>query len=332
MEHLSAMSKSTIGVLLLQMGTPDAPTKNAVKTYLAEFLSDPRVVDTPRWLWLPILHGIILRRRPARSAALYKKIWREDNNLSPLLHFTQQQTAGVEALLSRDIQTGFAMRYGNPSVTKVLDEMLDSGVEKLLVYPLYPQFSATTTGSGLDAISQYFAKKRSIPTIRFARPFYSNPLYINALAKQTKKHRKSKSKMFHLFTFHGLPQRHEDEGDPYASQCRITAKNLAKALNIPKEQWRITFQSRFGKEPWLKPATDETLAQLPNEGIKNLVVICPGFVADCLETLEEIAVTGKNTFLEAGGEQCHVVPCLNDSPAFIDALGKMIKAELVGWC
>ncbi|MBF0444159.1 MAG: ferrochelatase [Magnetococcales bacterium] len=326
------MSKSTIGVLLLQMGTPDAPTKEAVKTYLAEFLSDPRVVDTPRWLWLPILHGIILRRRPARSAALYKQVWREDNNLSPLFHFTQQQAVGVESLLGRDMQIRFAMRYGNPGISQVLDEMLECGVEKLLVYPLYPQFSATTTGSGLDAISHYFAKKRSIPTIRFARPFYSNQLYINALANQIKKHRQPKSKQFYLFTFHGLPQRHEDEGDPYASQCRTTAQLLAKALNIPKEQWRITFQSRFGKEEWLKPATDKTLLQLPSEGIKQLVVICPGFVADCLETLEEIAVAGKKSFLAAGGEQCHVVPCLNDSPIFIDALGKMIKTELVGWC
>ncbi|MBF0194666.1 MAG: ferrochelatase [Magnetococcales bacterium] len=326
------MSKSTIGVLLLQMGTPDAPTKRAVKTYLAEFLSDHRIVDKPRWLWLPILHGIILRRRPARSAALYKQIWRKDNNLSPLLHFTQQQSAGVETFLGRDIQVRFAMRYGNPSIGNVLDEMLDCGVEKLLVYPLYPQFSATTTGSGLDAISHYFSKKRSIPTIRFARPFYNNQLYINALANKIKKHRKSKSNQLYLFTFHGLPQSHDDEGDPYASQCRSTAQLLAKALNLPKEQWRITFQSRFGKDPWLKPATDETLAQLPNEGIKNLMVICPGFVADCLETLEEIAVTGKKTFIEAGGEQCHVIPCLNDSSSFIDALGKMIKAELVGWC
>ncbi|MBF0380706.1 MAG: ferrochelatase [Magnetococcales bacterium] len=326
------MSISSIGVLLLQMGTPEAPTKEAVKPYLAEFLSDPRVVDKPRWLWLPILHGIILRRRPASSALLYKKIWRESDNLSPLLYYTQKQAEGIKMVLGRDIQIDFAMRYGKPSVGEVLDKMLANGVEKLLVYPLYPQFSATTTGSGLDAISQYFAKKRSIPTIRFARPFYNNNLYINALSKQIKKHKKTKSNQYYLFTFHGLPQRHDDEGDPYGTQCKITAQQLAKALNIPKEQWRITFQSRFGKEPWLTPATDETLAQLPNEGIKQLNIVCPGFVADCLETLEEIAVAGKKTFMDAGGEKCQVIPCLNDSPTWIDALGKMVKGELVGWC
>ncbi|MBF0357869.1 MAG: ferrochelatase [Magnetococcales bacterium] len=326
------MSNHKIGVLLLQMGTPDAPTKGAVRSYLEEFLSDKRVVDTPRWLWLPILHGIILRSRPGKSAALYKKIWREDNNLSPLLHYTQEQKSGIEKILGHDSQVRFAMRYGNPSIEATLDEMLATGLEKLLVYPLYPQFSASTTGSGIDAVHNYFALKRSIPTIRFARPFYGNQLYIKALAKQITKQQKPGNKPFYLFTFHGLPQRHITEGDPYQTHCETTAQNLAKVLNIPSKRWRLTYQSRFGREQWLLPATGDTLAKLPAEGEKRLVVICPGFVSDCLETLEEIAIAGKKTFLDAGGEQFQAIPCLNDSPAWIAALSKMVKAELVGWC
>ena len=324
------MNRPTVGVLLLQLGTPDEPTPTAVRRYLAEFLSDHRVVDSPRWLWLPILHGIILRRRPPRSAALYKKIWRAEGT-SPLLHFTRQQTAAVEAALGKQVKIGFAMRYGNPSIDVVMDEMLVAGVEKLLVYPLYPQFSASTTGSGIDAVHNYFAKKRSIPSIRFASPFHNNPLYINALAEQIKNQHKPNDDPFYLFSFHGLPQRHETEGDPYGNQCRTTADLLAKALNLPEERWQITFQSRFGNEPWLLPATDKILAELPGNGEKTVVAACPGFVADCLETLEEIAVTGKETFIAAGGENFQTVPCLNASPTWTDALTKMVSVELAGW-
>lgn len=313
------------------MGTPDAPSTAAVRRYLAEFLSDKRVVDMSRWLWLPLLHGLILRRRPQRSAALYKKIWRTENNLSPLLHFTQLQCNALKESLGEQANVRFAMRYGNPSVTDVLDELLACGVEKLLIFPLYPQFSASTTGSGFDAIHNYFSKKRSIPTLRFASPFHEHPLYIAAMAKQFLQQNITGDDLFYLFSFHGLPKRHEEQGDPYARQCKTTARLLAKELNLVQEQWQLTFQSRFGREEWLLPATDTELARLPTIGKKRLVTICPGFVADCLETLEEIAVEGKKIFMEAGGESFHYIPCLNGSKGWLTALDKIVRAELVGW-
>ncbi|MBF0453196.1 MAG: ferrochelatase [Magnetococcales bacterium] len=324
------MQKKSVGVLLLQLGTPDEPTPSAVRRYLAEFLSDPRVVDLSRWLWLPLLHGIILRRRPPRSAALYQKIWRQDG-LSPLLYFTQQQQKGVEAALGKEVMVRFAMRYGNPSLNKVLDEMMAAGVTRLLIFPLYPQFSASTTGSALDGVQRYFAQKRAIPTLRFAQPFYDHPLYIKALAKPINKNPTKKDKPFYLFTFHGLPQRHADEGDPYPDQCRITAEKLAKALSLPSDRWRLTFQSRFGRDPWLLPATDAELARLPAQGHTQVVAVCPGFVSDCLETLEEIAQGGEAHFLRSGGERFHCLPCLNDNPSWLSALSQMVAAELSGW-
>ncbi len=324
------MKNPDIGVLLLQLGTPDQPTTGAVRRYLAEFLSDRRVVDTPRWLWLPILHGIILRRRPARSAALYRKIWRDDG-ISPLLHYTKKQAAAVDAALGEKATIRFAMRYGNPGINVVLDEMMETGVQKLLVYPLYPQYSASTTGSCLDAVANYFADKRAIPTIRFAQPFFADPLYISALAQVVRKQVKPHEDPLYLFTFHGLPKRHAVEGDPYDRQCRATARLLALALGLDEGRWLLSFQSRFGREEWLLPATDEMLHRLPGDGEKRVVAVCPGFVSDCLETLEEIAETGKKDFLAAGGETFQTVPCLNDSHVWTEALINLVAAELNGW-
>ncbi|MEO5378979.1 MAG: ferrochelatase [Magnetococcus sp. DMHC-6] len=320
----------SIGVLLVQLGTPQAPTPTHVRRYLAEFLSDPRVVDLPRLLWWPLLHGIILRTRPARSAKLYQHIWRADG-VSPLLYHTQHLHQAVNEALHPNIAVGFAMRYGQPTLPKALDTLLAQGVESLLVVPLYPQYAASTTASVIDATYQHLAKRRFIPTLRFARPFFAHPTYLNALTQAITTTPGWSKEAFHLFSFHGLPQRHVNEGDPYATQCRKTAQLLATALKLPATQWRLTFQSRFGREPWLEPATNQTLAALPKEGVQNLIAICPGFVADCLETLEEIAMGGKKIFISAGGSQFTYIPCLNDHPAWTAALIHIIRQELAGW-
>lgn len=322
--------RNNIGVLFVQLGTPDAPTPAAVRRYLAEFLTDQRVVDIPRMLWLPLLHGIILRTRPQHSAALYQHIWRSDG-VSPLLHYTQRQTQAIGQILETEkILVRFAMRYGNPSLTSTLHEMVASGVERLLIFPLFPQYSAATTASILDAVQAAFARCRFIPTLRFSQPFFANPNYIKALVEQIRSH-PPPHKTDYLFSFHGLPQRHIQEGDPYADHCQQTAQLLAQALDLPDDRWQYTFQSRFGKEPWLTPATTTRLAQLPQTGCKRLTVICPGFVTDCLETLEEINIRGKKCFLAAGGETFHTVPCLNDSPQWITALAQITRQELAGW-
>lgn len=316
--------------MFVQLGTPDAPTPAAVRRYLTEFLSDRRVVDAPRMLWLPLLHGVILRTRPRHSAALYQHIWRSDG-VSPLLYYTQKQTQAIGQLLeSEKILVRFAMRYGNPSLTITLHEMVASGVERLLIFPLFPQYSAATNASILDAVQAAMAHRRFIPTLRFAQPFFANPDYINALAEQVRSSLPPHETDY-LFSFHGLPQRHVHEGDPYANHCHQTAHLLAQALDLPDHRWHCTFQSRFGREPWLEPATDATLAQLPHKGCKRLTVICPGFVTDCLETLEEINIRGRKRFLDAGGETFYTPPCLNDSPQWIAALARITRQELAGW-
>ncbi len=321
---------TTIGVLFTQLGTPDAPTPAAVRRYLKEFLSDRRVVDLNPWLWQPLLRGVILPRRSPRSAALYQKIWRDDG-VSPLLHHTRALTRAVGERLGAGVLTRFAMRYGNPSLKTVIREMMASGVEKLLIFPLYPQFSAATTATTLDGIQAALADSRHIPTLRFSPPFHDDPGYIAALAGTVPEKRKTDNKRFFLFSFHGLPQRHVDEGDPYADHCQSTAQRLAEALKLPKERWRLTYQSRFGREKWLLPATDDVLSALPGEGIEHLTLLCPGFVADCLETLEEIAIQGRNQFLSAGGKEADYLPCLNGDTAWIEALTAMTRRELAGW-
>lgn len=324
--------KTALGLLLVQLGTPDAPTAVAVRRYLGEFLSDRRVVDLNPWLWRPLLHGVILPRRAPRSAALYRKIWRDDG-VSPLLHHTRTLTGAVAGRLGPGVLTRFAMRYGNPSLTRVIGGMLDQGVRKLLVLPLYPQFSASTGGSALDGVQAALAgrgpvSKRFVPDLRFVGDFHDDPGYIDALARSVPR---DGGEDFFLFSFHGLPQRHVDEGDPYAGQCAATARLLADALGLPESGWRLSFQSRFGREPWLLPATDDTLRQLPGEGVRRLAVVCPGFAADCLETLEEMAIQGRRIFLEAGGESFRYVPCLNDDPVWIEALTALARRQLSGW-
>lgn len=319
------------GLLFVQLGTPDSPTPAAVRRYLAEFLTDRRVVDLHRAIWLPLLHGLILRTRPQRSATLYQHIWRDDG-LSPLLYYTRcQQQAVAQALQSAGVVVQFAMRYGNPSLSTTLHAMLDGGVERLLIFPLFPQYSAATTASVLDAVQASLAYRRFIPTLRFAQPFFSHPGYIDAWSEQIRTQATLDHATTLLFSFHGLPQRHVDEGDPYAIQCQQTARWIAEDLSVPTERWQIAFQSRFGREAWLLPATDHILAQLPSQGKKRVVVACPGFVSDCLETLEEIAMRGKELFMQAGGETFQMIPCLNEQSRWLAALAEISRQELIGW-
>ena len=320
----------TTGVLLTQLGTPDAPTPAAVRRYLAEFLSDRRMVDLPRALWLPLLHGVILRFRPRRSAALYRHIWRPDGS-SPLLYHTQTVARAMEARLGPTVLTRFAMRYGKPPLADTIHDMVNAGISRLLIFPLFPQFSASTTGAMVDGVHAALAKRRFLPTLRFAPPFFDEAGAIEALANRVRSTIAPETDPFYLFSFHGLPQRHVTEGDPYGKQCIVTARLLARALRLSDRQWDFSFQSRFGREQWLLPNTADRLRQLPQEGKQRLVMVCPGFVADCLETLEEIAIQGRQQFLAAGGKQFQYVPCLNDAPDWITVLAGMVWRELAGW-
>ncbi len=323
---------SRIGVILAQLGTPDAPDTPALRRYLAQFLSDPRVVDLPRWQWLPILHGIILRTRPKRSAALYKRIWRADG-VSPLLHYTRLLEQRLQTALGDDIPVRIGMRYGAPDLGDAIRGLLDLGVERLLIFPLFPHYAGATSASVMEAAFEAIRPRRALPALRMAPPFFNHPGYIGALAERIRlsANPTEDPDRLYLFSFHGLPQRHVDEGDPYEAQCRSTARLLAKALELPEARWRIAFQSRFGREAWIEPATDTLLTQLPKAGHKRVAVACPGFVSDCLETLEEIAIGAKESFMEAGGEAFHYLPCLNDDVAWQEALQQLVEQELQGW-
>lgn len=324
-----------IGVLLLQLGTPDAPETAAVRRYLAEFLSDRRVVDINRALWLPLLHGIILRTRPAKSARLYKKIWTEQG--SPLAVTSQAQAAGLEARLNHHagrnaVVVRVAMRYGNPSLASALDEFQSLGLERLLAFPMYPQYAGATTGSSLEQLFNAIAGHRVVPAVRVVPPYFEDPDYIEALARAVER---SVGELDPLpdklvFSFHGLPKRYAEAGDPYPSHCRATAAALAKRLGWPEARVAVTFQSRFGREEWLRPYTDTTLDALGREGTR-LLVVCPGFTADCLETLEEIQMTGRERFIERGGKAFTQVPCLNDDPVWLDTMSRLARRELANW-
>ncbi|GAB0057280.1 Ferrochelatase [Candidatus Magnetaquicoccaceae bacterium FCR-1] len=324
------MSTPSIGVLLAQLGTPDAPETQAVRRFLKEFLSDRRVVDLPRWKWLPLLHGVILPARSPRSARLYRKIWRPDG-VSPLLHHTRRVTEGLGAQLGAGIRVEFAMRYGSPAIAETLHTMTRAGIQRLLIIPLFPQYASATTASIADAVAMAFAEERLQPALRFAPPFFADDGYIRALADVARARLDPTVPRDWLFSFHGLPQRFIDEGDPYAEQCRITAQRLAEELHLPSERWHVGFQSRFGREVWLTPDTAGLFDALPRQGRRNLAVLCPGFTADCLETLEEIAEGGAEIFHRAGGERFDYVPCLNDTPAWIGALTEIARRELSGW-
>lgn len=318
----------TTGVLLVNLGTPDAPTTEAVRRYLAEFLSDRRVVEMPRLLWKLILHGIILRTRPARSAAAYQKIWTDQG--SPLLTISQEQTAALQEQLNQGaeqpMRVELAMRYGNPSIANGLEQLRRQNARSIIVLPLYPQYSATTTASTFDAISHELQKWRWLPDLEFISHYHNHPAYIDSLASSAREFWEEESKPEKLLmSFHGIPQEYADAGDPYPDECRATAELLADKLGLEADEWAISFQSRLGRKEWVKPYTDETLKQWGSDGVKSVQVICPGFPTDCLETLEEIAVENRELFIAAGGGEYSYIPALNSSPEHIKMLTEIIK-------
>ncbi|MEO0443122.1 MAG: ferrochelatase [Pseudomonadota bacterium] len=323
-----------IGVLITNLGTPDAPTPSALRRYLGEFLSDPRVVEFPRWLWKCILHGIILRVRPRRSAAAYKTVWQDQG--SPLMIHTQAQAhklrTGLEQQFGKGLAVDFAMRYGSPSIKDRLDAFQKAGVRKLLVLPLYPQYSGATTASTFDAIAEDFSQRRWLPDLRFISHYHDYPLYIEAVAKTIDDFQKDHGRADKLlFSYHGVPMRYLKNGDPYHCECHKTSRLVAEYLGLGEDDYITAFQSRFGREEWLKPYTDETLKALPNQGLKSVQVVCPGFAADCLETIEEIAEENREYFMNAGGERYAYIPALNASDNHIDMMLALVKENLQGW-
>jgi ferrochelatase len=321
----------TSAILLVNLGTPDEPTAPAVKRYLAEFLGDPRVVELPRLLWLPILHGIILRTRPAKSAAKYATIWTPEG--SPLKVHTERQAKLLKGLLGergrKDLLIDWAMRYGNPSIPSVLDRLVAAGATEILVLPLYPQFAGSTTASTQDAVNAWLKHQKQPPAIRWVQDYPTDPGYIGVLAASIREHWLAHGRGEKLvMSFHGIPQRSVDRGDPYADQCKATAQALAATLGLADDQWMATFQSRFGAAKWLQPYTQPTLEELARGGLKRVDVLCPGFPADCLETLEEISMECREAFLHAGGETFHYIPCLNERPDWIAALADLGTAHL----
>lgn len=318
-------STPSCGVLLVNLGTPDAPTAPAIRRYLREFLSDPRVVEIPRLLWLPVLYGFILPFRPKKLVHAYNAVWSERG--SPLLDVSQQQATQLQALLGADVPVALAMTYGNPSVADALAELKQKGVGRIVVLPLYPQYSGTTTAAVVDAIARVLARERHIPELRTINDYHAHPAYIETLAASVRAHRQAHGVGEHLLmSFHSIPQRYVDQGDPYDAQCKKTAKLLADALQLKPEQWSISFQSRLGREPWLQPYTDVILPQYAARGIKTLDVICPGFSADCLETLEEVAIRYRADFLAAGGKDFRYIPALNADAEHIRMMQALVQS------
>ncbi|HCR3981753.1 TPA: ferrochelatase [Kluyvera ascorbata] len=306
------------GILLVNLGTPDAPTSEAIKRYLKQFLSDKRVVDTPRLLWWPLLRGIILPIRAPRVAKLYESVWMEEG--SPLLVYSRRQQQALAARLP-DVPVVLGMSYGTPSLQSAVDELLAQGVDQLIVLPLYPQYSCSTVAAVWDELARILATKRAIPGVSFIRDYATDRHYIQALAASARAsfERHGEPDLL-LLSYHGIPQRYANEGDDYPQRCRDTTRELVSALGISPDKVMMTFQSRFGREPWLTPYTDETLKMLAEKGVKHIQVMCPGFSADCLETLEEIAVQNCELFLEAGGQKYEYIPALNDDAAHIEMM------------
>ncbi|MBM3115460.1 ferrochelatase [Jeongeupia naejangsanensis] len=323
-----------IGVLLVNLGTPDAPTAAAVKPYLRQFLSDPRVVEIPKLLWQLILRGVILNVRPKKSAHKYASIWSKEG--SPLQVWTQKQARLLKGYLGERLQVplSFAvgMRYGEPSIAAGLDTLKTAGCDRILLMPLYPQYAASTTATACDAAFTQLMRYRNQPALRTVRSFHDHAGYIDALAGQVRAHWQREGRGDHLLmSFHGLPRYTLTKGDPYFCHCHKTARLLADALELDPDQYTLSFQSRFGKAEWLKPYTADVLTKLGKAGVGRLDVICPGFAADCLETLEEIAIEGKETFLTAGGGSFRYIACLNDNGDWIKVLADLVERELSGW-
>jgi len=322
------------GVLLTNLGTPDSCETSDVRRYLREFLSDPRVVEVPRPVWWMVLNLFILTTRPPRSAKAYKKIWTEEG--SPLLSITQRQAERLQSSLQQvypdQFEVVMAMRYGNPSIASGLEKLRQAGARKILVFPLYPQYSATTTASTFDAVTAEFQHWRWVPELRFINHYHDVADYISSLEQSVRDYWQEHGKAEKLImSFHGIPKDYLLKGDPYFCECQKTARMLADRLGLAESQWQITFQSRLGAKEWLKPYTDKTLESLGKQGIKSVQVICPGFSADCLETLEEIAMENRDIFLQAGGENYQYIPCLNTKDQHIDMMHKLVEQHVQGW-
>ncbi|EOD79094.1 Ferrochelatase, protoheme ferro-lyase [Grimontia indica] len=316
-----------VGVLLANLGTPEAPTSQAVKAFLSEFLHDQRVVDMTRWLWCPLLHGIILPVRSPKVAKLYQTVWMEEG--SPLMVYSKRQKAALERETGLPVELG--MTYGNPSILTGIEALKARGCNKILVLPLYPQYSRTTTAAVFDKIAKSLKQMPELPEFRFVNHYYSEDSYIEALAQSVEAHWAEHGRPDMLLcSYHGIPKRYADNGDPYQTHCLGTTEKLVARLSsdVPL---KTTFQSRFGREEWLQPYTDKTLERLPSEGVKRLDVITPAFSADCLETLEEISEQCHESFIEAGGETFRYIPCLNDSPAHIDMMKLLVERNTKGW-
>ena len=330
---LKPESAPKIAVVLANLGTPEAPTPTAVRRYLKQFLSDRRVVEIPRLVWWFILRGFVLPFRARTSAKKYASIWRKDG--SPLLVHTQKQAKLLRGYLGdrgHEVQVTAAMRYGAPSLPKVLDQLKLDGCDRILILPAFPQYCSATTASIFDAVFAHCARMRNVPELRLVKHYHDHECYIGALRDSVFAHWEANGKPDRLLmSFHGMPQRTVELGDPYHSQCQATARLLGKALGLESGQWEISFQSRFGKAKWLEPGTAATLAKLAREGVQRVDVVCPGFTADCLETLEEIGVEGQQTFLTSGGREFHCIPCLNESNTWLHALAQMAEENLLGW-
>jgi len=327
------IAASRTAVLWCNLGSPAAPTAAAVRPYLAEFLGDPRVVEIPRALWLPILQGIILRVRPAKSAAKYASIWTPDG--SPLTAGTLKQATLLQGWLGERghrVVVRPAMRYGQPALADQLEALKAGGVDRVLVLQAYPQYSATTTASVIDAVNDWSRGARRMPEFRFVNDYHDDAGYIDALARSVEAHWQTHGRPDRLvMSFHGIPERNIRLGDPYQRQCLRTGELLAARLQLHESMWRLTFQSRFGRAKWLEPYTEPTLRELGAAGVGRVDVLCPGFPADCLETLEEIAMEGREAFLGSGGKEFHYIPALNDDPAWITALAGIAERHLAGW-
>ena len=318
------------GILLANLGTPDAPDRVSVRRYLKEFLWDPRVVEMSRPLWWLILNGIILNTRPQRSAHAYASVWSEQG--SPLLAISQAQHRRLAEVMGPDIRVELAMRYGRPAIASGLEALRRAGARRILVLPLYPQYSGTTTASVFDTVTAEIRRWRWIPELRFVNQYHDDAGYIQALADSVQAFQETNGRPDQLImSFHGLPQAYCEAGDPYYCHCQKTARLLAERLQLASADYQVTFQSRLGVKAWLKPYTDETLKALPAQGVRRVQVICPGFSADCLETLEEVAMENRDFFLGAGGESYQYIPCLNDSAGHIRFLRDLIERHLQGW-
>jgi len=329
-----------VGVVLVNLGTPDAPTAGAVRRYLAEFLSDRRVVEIPGFLWKPILHLAVLRIRPSRSAKKYAMIWGADG--SPLLTHSQKQKTLLLGYLGQRLKdlglpsdvapVELAMRYGTPGIAEALARLRSAGCDRILAVPLFPQYSSSATAAALDAVFAHAQRMRRMPGLRTVDSFHDDPGYIRALARNVNDYWMRHGRPDRLvLSFHGLPRRSLDLGDPYHCQCQKTARLLAAELGLDAKDYLVTFQSRFGRAEWLKPYTKDTLVRLAKDGVARVDVFCPGFVSDCLETLEEIGIEVKQAFLRSGGREFHAIPCLNEHPAWIGALVEIVLANLAGW-